>query len=220
MKEPVMTAPDYARARQPRRAHYDAASVHAILDTGLVGHVGFIADGRPMVMPMAYARHESTIYLHGASKTRIVALHEDGAPITMTVTQLDGIVAARSGFHHSMNYRAAVVHGHTRLVTGMDETELALKLVTEHLLPGRWDEVRPMLPKERKATGVLALEIEAASAKIRQGPPDDDAEDYALPIWAGVVPIVTATGQPIGDGLYPGELAAPASTARARQKFA
>lgn len=215
-----MAIPAFAQARQPRRASYDTATVHALLDTGLVGHVGFIADGRPMVMPMAYARHESTIYLHGASKTRIIALHEDGAPITMTVTQLDGIVAARSGFHHSMNYRAVVVHGHTRLVTATEETEMALRLITEHLLPGRWDEVRPMLPKERKATGVLALEIEAASTKIRQGPPADDPEDHALPIWAGVIPIVTAIGHPVGDGLYPGELPAPASTLSARRKFA
>ncbi|WP_404402517.1 pyridoxamine 5'-phosphate oxidase family protein [Pelagibacterium halotolerans] len=214
------TPPDYARARQPRRAHYDAETVNAILDTGLVGHVGFIADGRPMVMPMAYARHGDTIYLHGASKTRIVAMHKDGEPITMTVTHLDGIVAARSGMHHSMNYRSAVVHGHTRLVTDIDESELALKLITEHLLPGRWAEVRPMLPKERKATGVLALEIEATSAKIRQGPPVDDEEDHALPIWAGVIPIVTGLGRPVGDGLYPGELPPPPSAALAREKFA
>ncbi|MCD7060409.1 pyridoxamine 5'-phosphate oxidase family protein [Pelagibacterium xiamenense] len=216
----VHTPPDYARARQPRRAHYDAATVNAILDTGLVGHVGFIAEGRPMVIPMAYARHGDTIYLHGASKARIVAMHKDGDPITMTVTQLDGIVAARSGFHHSMNYRAAVVHGHTRLVTDLEEIELALKLITEHLLPDRWEEVRPMLPKERKATGVLALEIEATSAKIRHGPPVDEQDDHALPIWAGVIPIVTGLGHPVGDGLYPGELPPPPSAAKARAKFA
>lgn len=217
MNAPLL--PAYARARQPRRALYDAQTIHAILDQGLVGHVGFIAEGRPMVVPMAYARHDQTIYIHGASKTRIVAAHADGDPIAMTVTLVDGIVAARSGFHHSMNYRAATVHGRTRLVTDSQEAERALELITEHLLPGRWQEVRPMHDKERKATGILALEIEAASAKIRAAPPADDPEDHDLPIWAGVVPIVTALGQPIGDGLTPGEIPPPPSTHLARCKF-
>lgn len=212
--------PPYAVARQPRRASYDQQTINAILDAGLVGHVGFIADGRPMVIPMAYGRKDQTIYLHGASKTRIVALHEDNAPLTMTVTLVDGIVAARSGFHHSMNYRAAVMHGHARRVDDIDEIEDALKRVTEHLLPFRWDEVRPMYQKERKATGIVALEIEAASAKIRQGPPVDDPEDHDLPIWAGVIPVTTALGQPVGDGKTPGDVPPPASAQLARTKFA
>ncbi|WP_246018411.1 pyridoxamine 5'-phosphate oxidase family protein [Pelagibacterium montanilacus] len=211
--------PNYARARQPRRASYDTGTIHAILDSGLVGHVGFIAEGRPMVMPMAYARSGETIYLHGASKTRIVAMHADGDPMTMTVTLLEGIVAARSGFHHSMNYRAATVHGSTRLVTDPDEAERALMAITNHLLPSRWDEVRPMHDKERKATGVIAIEIEHASAKIRQAPPADDVEDHDLPIWAGVIPIVTALGAPVGDGIGP-DVPAPPSTGLARRKFA
>lgn len=214
------TLPAYARARQPRRATYDTEAIHAILDAGLVGHVGFIADGRPMVMPMAYGREGGTIYLHGASKTRIVAWHKDGDPITMTVTLVDGIVAARSAFHHSMNYRSAVVHGSTRVVTDLTETELALRLITEHLLPFRWREVRPMLDKERKGTGVLALEIEAASAKIRQGPPVDEQDDHDLPIWAGVIPVVTGLGQPLGDGIGPEGVAPSPSVHLARKKFA
>tara|TARA_A100001391_G_scaffold156733_1_gene114925 strand:- start:13298 stop:13954 length:657 start_codon:yes stop_codon:yes gene_type:complete len=214
------TLPPYARARQPRRARYDEETINDILDGGLVGHVGFIADGRPMVVPMAYARWGQTIYLHGASKARIVALHKDGDPISMTVALLEGIVAARSGFHHSMNYRAATVHGTTRLVTDPGEVEEALKLITEHLLPLRWNEVRPMHDKERKATGVIALEIEAASAKIRQAPPADDPEDHDLPIWAGVIPIITALGAPIGDGKTPGEVPPPPSAHLARKKFA
>ena len=164
------TLPRYARARQPRRASYDTDTIHAILDAGLVGHVGFIAEGRPMVMPMAYARSDQTIYLHGASKTRIVAMHKDGDPITMTVTLLEGIVAARSGFHHSMNYRAATVHGTTRLVTDPGEAELALMLITNHLLPFRWDEVRPMSDKERKATGVIAHRDRARVGQDTPGP--------------------------------------------------
>lgn len=213
------TLPDYSRARQARRASYDIETIHAILDSGLVGHVGFIAEGRPMVMPMAYARSGQTIYLHGASKTRIVAMHKDGDPISMTVTLLEGIVAARSGFHHSMNYRAATVHGTTRLVTDPGEAEQALMLITNHLLPFRWDEVRPMHDRERKATGVIAIEIEHASAKIRQAPPADDVEDHNLPIWAGVIPIVTALGAPMGDGIGP-DVAPPPSTHLARKKFA
>lgn len=214
------TLPRYARARNGKRASYDSETIHQILDAGLVGHVGFIAEGRPMVVPMAYARREETIYLHGASKTRIVAMHKEGDPISMTVTLLDGIVAARSGFHHSMNYRAATVHGSTRVVTDLGEAEEALMLITNHLLPFRWDEVRPMHDKERKATGVLALEIEAASAKIRQGPPADEVEDHDLPIWAGIVPIVTGLGAPVGDGLTPGNVPPPPSTHLARKKFA
>lgn len=216
----VHALPAYARARQLRRALYDQERINAILDAGLVGHVGFIAQDRPMVVPMAYGRDGATLYLHGASKTRIVASHEDGAPLSMTVTILDGIVAARSGFHHSMNYRSATVHGAARVVTDLGETEQALKLITEHLLPLRWNEVRPMTHKELKATGVLALEIEAASAKVRQGPPADEPEDHDLPIWAGVVPIVTALARPIPDGHVLQSVSAPPSTELARKKFA
>lgn len=216
----IHTPPPYAKARNAKRASYDEETIHSILDSGLVGHVGFIAEGRPMVMPMAYARSGQTIYLHGASKARIVAMHEDGDPLAMTVTLLDGIVAARSAFHHSVNYRSATVHGRARLVTDFGEIEEALKLTTEHLLPLRWGEVRPMHDKERKGTGVLALEIEAASAKVRQGPPVDDEEDHALPIWAGVIPVVTALGAPVGDGKTPGAVPPPPSVHLARKKFA
>jgi nitroimidazol reductase NimA-like FMN-containing flavoprotein (pyridoxamine 5'-phosphate oxidase superfamily) len=216
----IHTPPPYAKARNPKRARYEEETINDILDCGLVGHVGFIADGRPMVIPMAYARSGRTIYLHGSSKARIVAMHAQGDPLTMTVTLLEGIVAARSGFHHSMNYRAAIVHGHARMVDDLGEVEEALKLITEHLLPFRWSEVRPMHDKERKGTGVVALEIEAASAKVRQGPPVDEEEDHALPIWAGVIPIVTGLGAPMGDGKTPGEVPPPPSVHLARKKFA
>ena len=215
----VATLPPYAIARQQQRARYDEATVHAILDKGLVAHVGFVADGRPMVMPMAYGREGGTLFIHGASKTRIIRDNHAGVPVCVTVTLVDGIVAARSAFHHSVNYRSVVVHGEARPLTDPDEHDHALRVITEHLLPGRWQEVRPMLKKERKATGVLALAIDAASAKVRAGGPIDDDEDYALPIWAGVVPVTTALGQPVDDNRVPPEAPFPASLAAARRKF-
>lgn len=211
-----MMVPDFARARQGKRATYDEAAIHAILDTGLVGHVGFVVDGRPMVMPMAYARIGNTLYLHGASKTRIMGL--DGLKLCMTVTQLTGIVAARSSFHHSVNYRCAIVHGQARKVHD-DEHEKALDAITDHLLPGRTAEIRQMTPTERKATGVIALEIEAASAKIRTGPPVDDAADLPSVEWGGVLPVVTALGTGIQDGHTPDNTPLPASFRRAQAKF-
>ena len=211
--------PRFNRARNPKRALYDAATVHAILDAGMVGHIGFIAEGRPMVMPMAYARGPGCIWLHGASKARIVKL-ADGAPLSMTVTLLDAIVAARSGFHHSVNYRSAVIHGTGRAVTDPGELETALQAITEHLLPGRYAEIRPMTAQERKATGVIALTIEAASAKVRSGPPVDDESDHPLGLWGGVVPVVTAIGRGVPDGHTPDGMAEPASVARARARFA
>ncbi|NNU80429.1 pyridoxamine 5'-phosphate oxidase family protein [Halovulum dunhuangense] len=211
--------PRFNRARNTKRALYDEATVHAILDAGMVGHVGFVAEGRPMVMPMAYARGPGCIWLHGASKARIVTLAR-GMPLSMTVTLLDGIVAARSGFHHSVNYRSAVVHGKGRAVTDPAELDTALQAITEHLLPGRQAEIRPMTAQERKATGVVALTIEAASAKIRSGPPVDEAGDHGLGLWGGVVPVVTALGRGIPDGHTPGDVAEPRSVGRARARFA
>ena len=213
------TPPPYAIARQKRRARYDEATIHAILDAGLVAHVGFIAGERPMVMPMAYGRDGDTLFIHGASTTRIIKDVRQGIPVCLTVTLVDGIVAARSAFHHSMNYRSVVVHGSARHVGDPHEHEHALRVITEHLLPGRWGEVRPILPKERKATGVLALSIEAASAKVRESGPIDEAADYALPIWAGVIPVTTALGRPIDDGRRAPETSIPASFAAARRKF-
>ncbi len=211
--------PRFNRARNRKRALYDEATVHAILDAGMVAHVGFVADGRPMVMPMAYARGPGCIWLHGASKARIVKL-ADGAPLSMTVTLLDGIVAARSGFHHSVNYRSAVIHGTGRAVTDSGELDTALQAITEHLLPGRYAEIRPMTAQERKATGVIALTVEAASAKVRSGPPVDDDGDHALGLWGGVVPVVTAIGRGVPDGHTPDGMAEPPSIARARARFA
>lgn len=208
--------PGYAKARQGKGAHYDEATIHEILDTGLVGHVGFVADERPMVMPMAYARCGSTLYLHGASKTRLMLL--DGKKLCLTVTQLTGLVVARSSFQHSVNYRCAVIHGQARKVTD-EEHERALWLITDHLLPGRNEEIREMTGQERKATGVIALEIEAASAKIRTGPPVDAAADLPSTLWGGIVPIVTALGTGVQDSHTPDGVRAPDSLRKAQAKF-
>ncbi len=211
--------PRFNRARNPRHALYDEATIHAILDAAMLGPVGFIAEGRPMVMPMAYARGPGCIWLHGASKARIVKLSE-GAALTMTVTLVDGIVAARSGFHHSVNYRSAVLHGTGRAVTDPMEKAKALQAITEHLLPGRYSEVRGMTLQESKATGVVALTIEAASAKVRSGPPVEPEEDHALGLWGGIVPVVTAMGRGLADQHTPANSPEPRSVARARARFA
>lgn len=209
--------PPYARIRYAKRAVDDRAEAYAVLDTGLVAHVGFIAEGRPMVIPMAYARVGDRLYLHGASKTRIMRL-TDGVPLCLTVTRIDGLVVARSGFHHSVNYACVVVHGTGRAVTGA-EADAALDAVVDHLLPGRSGEVRGMTAQERKATGVIALDIEAVTMKRRAGPPVDDAEDIAAGGWAGVLPVATVLGPGLADA-HSGAAPEPASLARARAKFA
>lgn len=216
---PPSDLPAYARARKGQRADYDRPTIAAILEAGVVGHFGFVAEGRPMVIPMAYALHGDCIYLHGATKTRAMKLTA-GLPGCLTVTLVDGLVCARSGFNHSVNYRSAVIHGTARAVTDAEEFAHALQRITEHLLPGRYAEIRAMTAKERKATAVIALDIEAASAKTRSGPPVDEAEDLALGLWAGVLPVTTALGRAVPDAHTPDGMAEPPSMAAARAKFA
>jgi nitroimidazol reductase NimA-like FMN-containing flavoprotein (pyridoxamine 5'-phosphate oxidase superfamily) len=214
-----MTAlPPFAKIRNPNRKVEDEAVAHAILDQGLVAHVGFVANERPMVIPMAYARDGDRLYIHGASKTRAVA-RTGGLPMCLTVTLIDGLVAARSAFHHSVNYRSVVVHGMARKVTDRDEFDRALKLITEHLLPGRSDEIRANTKQEEKATGVLALDIEAMTVKVRSGPPVDDEADHGLDLWSGILPISTAIGRGVPDGFTDGGKPEPLSFAAARRKF-
>ncbi len=188
------------KVRRPDRASYDEAAIHAVLDEALIAHVGFMEGDRPVVIPMIYGRNDGQLYLHGAKAARFAKTMGPGVPICMTVTLTDAIVVARSAFHCSMNYRSVMIHGHARLVTEPEEAEAALAAVTDHLLPGRWAESRPMLDKELRATAVLRVEIEAASLKSRSGPPVDDEEDYALPIWGGLLPLRVAAGEPNGDG--------------------
>lgn len=176
-------------SRLPKRAAYEREAVHAILDEGLVCHVGFVAGGQPYVIPTAYARVGETLYIHGSAASRMLKTLSDGVPVCVTVTLLDGLVLARSAFHHSMNYRSAVVLGTARLVEDAEEKARALESIVEHIVPGRGADVRQPNPKELLATSVLALPIEEASAKVRTGPPIDDPEDMTLPVWAGVLPL-------------------------------
>ncbi len=185
--------------RRPDRADYDKAAIYAIFDKGLVAHVGFIADDRPFVIPMAYGRIGNRLYLHGAKAARFAKATSGGMPICVTVTLLDGLVIARSAFHCSMNYRSVVAHGSAHLVENQHEATTALATITDHLLPGRWQESRPVTAKEVRSTAVLAMEIDAASLKYRSGPPVDDEEDYELPIWAGVLPLRQAIGDAVAD---------------------
>jgi nitroimidazol reductase NimA-like FMN-containing flavoprotein (pyridoxamine 5'-phosphate oxidase superfamily) len=188
------------KVRRSDRANYDRASIHAVLDEGVVAHVGFVDEGRPFVIPMIYGRIGDTLYIHGAKAARFAKAMAPGLPVCITVTLVDGIVVARSAFHMSMNYRSAVLHGHACLVTEAAEGESALAAVTDHVLPGRWAEARPMTEKEFKATSVLRVTVEAASLKSRTGMPVDDEEDYGLPLWGGIVPLSTQVGTPQDDG--------------------
>ncbi|MCU0947809.1 MAG: pyridoxamine 5'-phosphate oxidase family protein [Porphyrobacter sp.] len=212
--EPVFNQP-----RNRRQASHDPALVAAILDAGMVGHFGFVAGGRPMVIPMAYARGPGCIWLHGGAKARITRM-ADNALLSMTVTLLDGIVAARSGYHHAMNYRSVVVHGRGRRITEEAERDAALDAIINHLLPGRSREIRAINAQERKATGVFALDIEAASVKQRAGPPIGDPADDASGSWAGVIPIITALGRGLPDAVTAPALPEPPSAKAARQRFA
>ncbi|MEP3280390.1 MAG: pyridoxamine 5'-phosphate oxidase family protein [Stappiaceae bacterium] len=220
MNTPAFPIEAYSKVRNSTRAHYDRQTILPILDSGLMAHVGFVIDGRPMVIPMAYARIGDVLYIHGAKATRIIKKQEDRAAACVTITLLDGLVVGRSAFHHSANYRSVVVHGLLRPVIDEVEKEQALIAITNHLLPGRWDEVRPMNEKELKSTGVLALDIQSASAKIRQGQPIDEDEDYDLPYWGGVVPVTQSLGQPLDDGRLAEGAEVPASLSLAQKKFA
>ncbi|MEV4456243.1 pyridoxamine 5'-phosphate oxidase family protein [Microbispora sp. NPDC049633] len=184
--------------RSKERARTDRADLHAILDAGLICHFGVLAGGSPMVVPTGYGRIGDTLYLHGS--TGATSLRAAlGSPVCVTVTHLDGIVLARSAFHHSVNYRSAMVYGLARLVDDPEEQLAGLRAITEQLAPGQWDAVRLPDRKEMAATAVVALSLEEASVKVRQGPPKDDEEDYDLPVWAGVLPLTVAWGAPEPD---------------------
>ncbi len=185
--------------RLPDRGAYDSETVFKILDEGLICHVGFSVDGQPYVIPTGFARVEDTLYIHGSAASRMLRTLAEGVQVCVTVTLLDGLVLARSAFHHSMNYRSVVMLGRATLVSDPDEKVKALEAFTEHIVRGRWNDVRLPTESELKATTVLALPLAEVSAKIRTGPPKDDAEDYELPIWAGVVPLTIAPAAPIAD---------------------
>jgi nitroimidazol reductase NimA-like FMN-containing flavoprotein (pyridoxamine 5'-phosphate oxidase superfamily) len=189
--------------RLPKRGVYDQAQVHAILDEGFICHVGFVADGQPYVIPTGYARSGGQLYIHGSAASRMLRALGQGAQLCVTVTLVDGLVLARSAFHHSMNYRSVVVLGQARLVTDPEEKMAALGHFTNHIVPRRWDEVRQPTDQEMKSTTVLALALDEVSAKVRTGGPIDDEEDYALRVWAGVVPLRIQAGDPLPDARLP-----------------
>jgi hypothetical protein len=181
--------------RQPARANYDRATVNAILDEALVCHVGLLDREQPYAMPTLHARDGDVVYIHGSSASRHQRLLGSGVPICLTATLIDGVVLARSAFHHSVNYRSVVLLGNATAITDADEKRRALKCFVEKVAPGRWPEVRPPSPRELKATGVLSIPIAEASAKIRTGPPIDDPDDLALDVWAGVIPLELSRGE-------------------------
>jgi len=188
------------KVRQVRRkAHYDRESVHAILDAGLVAHVAFVQEDAPVVVPMLYGRLGETLFLHGARKARVIRLLERTDRACLNVTLLDGLVLARSAFHSSMHYRSATVFGTPELVEDYDAKLDALRVITEHTMPGRWDELREPHKREVTMTGVIRLDIQAASAKVSDSMPADEEEDYDIPVWAGVLPLESAFTELRGD---------------------
>ena len=191
--------------READRAVYDRGAAYKILDEGFICHVGFVVDGQPFVIPTGYGRVGDNLYIHGSAASRMLRRVNEGIAVCVTVTLLDGLVLARSIFNHSMNYRSVVILGTVRAVNDPKEKLEALRLLSEHILPGRWVESRQPNEKELKATSVLRLPIEEFSAKVRQGPVVDDEEDYAFSTWAGVIPLEMVAGQPIDDErLMPG----------------
>lgn len=203
--------------RLPKRGNYDRETVYRILDEAMVCHVGFVVDGQPFVIPTGFGRDGDTLYIHGSAASRMLGAAAQGIQICITVTLLDGLVLARSAFHHSMNYRSVVILGNARSVESEDEKVAALRIFTEHIVPGRWNDIRKPTVQELKATSVLAIPLKEASAKIRTGPPIDDDEDYALPIWAGVLPLQTIPGAPIKDPRLGHELAPPGNVTNYRR---
>lgn len=194
--------------REPHRGVYDRETVYRILDEAFLCHVGFVVDGQPFVIPTSYGRKDANLYVHGSAASRMLRHLQSGvdAHVCVTVTLLDGLVLARSVFNHSMNYRSVVILGKATLVDDPEEKLTALRTLSEHILPGRWDDSRQPNPQELKATSVLRVPIDEFSAKVRTGPPIDDEEDYSFPTWAGVLPLETVVGSPIDDArLLPGK---------------
>ena len=185
--------------RLPSRGSRDLDTINAILDAGFLAHVGFCVDGQPYVIPTLYGRDGEVLYLHGSAASRMLGRLETGIPGCVTVTLVDGLVLARSAFHHSMNYRSVVAFGTAHKIDEPAQKTRALRLISEHLIAGRWNDVRTPSEKELKATAVLKFSIEEASAKIRTGPPLDDEEDYSLPVWAGILPLSLEAKTPVPD---------------------
>jgi uncharacterized protein len=198
-EQTIIITPRTQVKRRSQRGNYDRSVINQILDEGLICHVGFVVQGQPFVIPTAYGRIDDQIYIHGSPMSRMLRSLQQGIEVCITVTLLDGLVLARSAFHHSMNYRSVVIFATARLVETPAEKMDALQAFTEHIIRDRWSEVRPPTAPELAGTLVLALSLEEASAKIRTGPPVDDEADYALPVWAGELPLRLVANAPVDD---------------------
>jgi len=199
MSQTQMPTPRTRLVREAERGVYNREAAYRILDEGFLCHVGFVADGQPFVIPTSYGRKHDRLYIHGSAASRMLRQMKDGVPVCVTVTLLDGLVLARSIFNHSMNYRSVVILGKATPVDDAVEKVEALRLLSEHIIPGRWADARQPNERELKATLVMRVPIEEFSAKVRTGPPIDDEEDYSFPTWAGVVPLETVARPPIND---------------------
>lgn len=208
MKEIAQTSRTKLK-RIPKRGNYNRDTINAILDEAFICHVGFVVDGQPYVIPTGFARVGDDLYIHGSAASRMMRNLAEGIDVCVTVTLIDGLVLARSAFHHSMNYRSVVILGKAEMVTDAGEKNKALEAFTEHVIPGRWAEVRWPTELELKATTVLRLPITEASAKIRTGDPVDDDEDYSMDVWAGVLPLRLTSSQPIADAQLRSGIATP-----------
>ncbi len=197
--------------RSPLRAHYDRATVHAILDAGLLCHVGYVIDAQPYVTPTAYWRRDDRVYWHGSSASRMLRHLKQGPRVCFTVSLMDGLVLARSGFHTSVNYRSVMAFGNAELVEGEADKLAALEDMMARIVPGRWPDLKPPTQQELKATTVVSLKLEEVAAKVRSGPPVDEPEDYALDVWAGVVPMHTVIDPPEDDPQLKAGIAQPAN---------
>jgi uncharacterized protein len=207
-----------ALKRLPERASYDREVVYKILDEGFVCHVGFVIDGQPFVIPTAYARVGDKLYIHGSAASRTLRASGGGIPVCVTVTLVDGLVLARSAFHHSINYRSVVILGAATMVEAAEEKLTALRAFTEHVIPGRWNDVREPNEQELKGTSVLALPLVEVSAKVRTGPPKDDEKDMAIPVWAGELPLRITAGSPVDDPQLSAGIRPPAYVTRYSRK--
>lgn len=218
MSEKLEKTARSAVKRLPKRGDYDRRTIYSILDEGIVCHVGFVADGQPFVIPTAYGRVGDKLVIHGSAASRMMRNLREGIEVCVTVTLIDGLVLARSAFHHSVNYRSVVIFGRAELIDDEVAKNEALRAFTEHIVPGRWNDVRPPDSNELKATTVLSLALNEASAKLRTGDPVDDEADHDLDVWAGVVPLDLTAGAPVNDALLRGGIEVPESLATYSRK--
>ncbi len=205
----ISPTPRTSLKRLPARGSFDREQINTILDEGFICHVGFVVEGQPFVIPTGYARVDDRLIIHGSQASRMLRSLARGIDVCVTVTLVDGLVLARSAFHHSMNYRSVLIFGRATLIENREDKIVALRTLSEHMIAGRWDEVRGPNERELQLTTVLSLELDEASAKIRTGPPLDDEEDYGLPVWAGVIPLRLTADEPVADPRLPPDIPAP-----------